>query len=155
MTTRLVSANTRAASRSIVVLPTAGRPSSRTARAGFDEVLDDRDRAKDGPTDAARQPDDLAHPIADRGNPVQRARDAGAVVRIEFADAVHDPVDVFPGDLAVAQDDFSIGIARRRHSPQVQNDLEQVIAPVHCVHRRPDVGKNLHQGIQVIDDGLC
>ena len=62
MITRLrrSSASTRATSRSIVVLPTPGRPSSRMLLARLDEVADDVDRAEDGPADAAGQADDLA-----------------------------------------------------------------------------------------------
>src|SRR5207342_781731 len=47
---------------------------------GLDEVLDDLDRAVDGPPDPAGQPDDLAVPIADRADPMERPLDPGPVV---------------------------------------------------------------------------
>ena len=42
----------------------------------LDEVVDDVDRAVDGPPDPAGQPDDLAAPVADRADPVERPLDA-------------------------------------------------------------------------------
>ncbi len=73
ITTRLLSASTRAASRSMVVLPTPGRPSKQDALAALDDVLDDVDGAVDGAADAAGQADDVAAPVADGGDAVQRA----------------------------------------------------------------------------------
>ncbi len=61
-TTRLstTSARTRAASRSMVVLPMPGRPMMSTDLPGLHQVLDDLDGAEHRATDAARQADDLA-----------------------------------------------------------------------------------------------
>ena len=103
MTTRLVSARMRAASRSMVVLPTPGRPRSRMLLPRLDDVLDDVDRAVDRPADAAGQADDVPAAVADGGDAVQRALDAGAVVGVELADARDDVVDVLAGDLALEQ----------------------------------------------------
>ena len=105
MTTRLSSssASTRAASRSIVVLPMPGRPMIRIALARLDQVADDLDRAEDGAADAAGQADDLAAAVADGRDAVQRALDAGAVVVAERADVIDDVLDVLLGDLALEQ----------------------------------------------------
>ena len=101
MTTRLrgrsgalPSASTRATSRSIVVLPTPGRPSEQDALAGLDDVLDDVDRAVDRAAHAARQAHDVPAPVANGGDAVQRALHAGAIVRVELADARHHQIDV-------------------------------------------------------------
>ena len=70
---------------------------------GLDEVVDDLDRAVDGPPDPAGQPDDLAVPVADRADPVERPLDAGPVVVAERADVLDDVGDVGLGDLAIEQ----------------------------------------------------
>ena len=100
MTTRLCrsSASTRAISRSIVVLPTPGLPSSRM-------LLPDSTMSRmmamvpktARPTRQVR-PIDPALAVADRRDAVQRALDAGAVVVAELADAAHHVVDVFLAD---------------------------------------------------------
>ena len=104
-TTRLPrsSASTRAASRSIVVLPMPGPAHDQDRLPGLDEVVDDLDRAVDGAPDPARQPDDLAAPVADRADPVERPLDAGPVVVAERADVVDDVGDVGLGDLAIEE----------------------------------------------------
>ena len=57
MTTRLVSARTRAASRSIVVLPSPGAEQQH-ALAAVDQVLNDVDRAVHRASDAAGEADE-------------------------------------------------------------------------------------------------
>ena len=68
-----------------------------------DNVLHDLDRAIDGAADAARQANHLAAPVADAGDAVQRAGDAGAVVVVEIANAIDDLVDLDMADLALVQ----------------------------------------------------
>ena len=65
------------------------------ALARFDDVLDDVDGAVDGAPDAQRQPHDVPAPVADGGDAVQCALDAGAVVRVELTDAFVDVGDLF------------------------------------------------------------
>ena len=101
MTTRLSSssASTRAASRSIVVLPMPGRPMMRMDWPDSTRSLDDLDGAEDGPPDAAGEAHDLAVAVADGADAVQRALDAGAVVLAEGAHVVDDVLDVARLDL--------------------------------------------------------
>ena len=54
----------------------------------------DLDGAEDRAPDAAGEADDLAAPVADGRDAVQRALDAGAVVLAERADVVDDVLDV-------------------------------------------------------------
>src|SRR5579862_6356347 len=64
------------------------------AAPGFDDVANDGDRAEYGTTDPAGYADDPTLSIANRGDAVQGALDAGAIVVAEDADALHDVVDV-------------------------------------------------------------
>ena len=70
---------------------------------GLDEVVDDLDRAVDGPPDPAGQPDDLAVAVADGADAVERPLDAGAVVVAERPDVLDDEGDVGLADLAIEQ----------------------------------------------------
>ena len=76
---------------------------------GLDEVVDDLDRPVHRPPDPAGQADDLAVPVADRADPVERALDAGAVVIAERADVVDDVGDVGLDDLALEELDLAVG----------------------------------------------
>ena len=84
-------------------LADAGAAQQQDALPALDDVADDVDRAEDGPADAAGQADHLAGPIADGGDAVQGALDAGAVVVAEGADALDDVGDVGLDDLAVEE----------------------------------------------------
>ena len=96
ITTRLRSSlSTRAHSRSIVVLPTPGRPSKQIDFPLRIDVEDDVDRAVDRAADAARQADDLPRAVADRADPMQRLLDAGAVVGAERREPRDDVRHVF------------------------------------------------------------
>ena len=104
MTTRLrSSASTRAHSRSIVVLPTPGRPEQADRLAAADHVEDDVDRAVHRAADAARQADDPAGAIADRADAVQRLLDAGPVVGAERREPRSDVRDIFRRHRGFAQ----------------------------------------------------
>ena len=128
MTTRLPrsSASTRAHSRSIVVLPIPGGPSSRIDFPLIDEVVDDLDRAVDGPADAAGQADDLARAVADGADAVERPLDAGAVVVAERPDVLDDVVDVGVADARRVEDRPRCREARLRHAAEVEHDLDQI-----------------------------
>jgi hypothetical protein len=84
----------------------AGPPEEKDALPGAHQVLDDADRAKHGAADTAGETDDLALPIADARDAMQRALDAGAVVRVELADA-RDDVSRPLSNLSVAKDNLS------------------------------------------------
>ena len=71
------------------------------ALARFDDVLDDVDGAVDGAPDAQRQPDDVPAPVADGGDAVQGALDAGAVVGVEFTDAFDHVGDLLRVDFRI------------------------------------------------------
>ena len=64
---------------------------------------------------------------------MQRAFDTRTVVGIEVADAFYDIVDVFPNDLLVAQGQLFVYIAGCRHSPDIQDDLEQIVGPIDLI----------------------
>ena len=93
---------------------------------GLDEVVDDLDRAVDGAADAARQADDLAGPVANGADAVERPLDAGPVVVAERADVVHHVLDVRLGDLALEQGHLAVHEPRLGPPPQVHHDLDQL-----------------------------
>ena len=107
--------------------------------ARLDDVFDDVDGAIHGATDAQRQPDDRAQPVADGRDAVQRALEPGAVVGVERTDALVHVVDFFAGDFLVAQNDFVVNEAGGRHAAQVEDDFEQVITVVDLLHRMADI----------------
>ena len=94
---------------------------------GLDEVVDDLDRAVDGPPDPAGQPDDLAVPVADRADPVERPLDPGPVVVAERPDVVDDVGDVGLADLAIEQRHLAVREARLRPAAEVEDDLDEVL----------------------------
>ena len=75
---------------------------------GLDEVVDDLDRAVDRPSDPAGQPDDLAVPIADGADPMERSLDPRPVVVAERADVLDDVGDVGLVDLALEQGHLAV-----------------------------------------------
>ena len=92
---------------------------------GLDEVVDDLDRAVDRPADPAGQPDDLAVPVADRADAVERPLDARPVVVTERADVLDDEGEVGLHDLAVEEHHLRIGEACLRPAAEVHDDLDQ------------------------------
>ncbi len=128
-------------------------PQDQHGLAGLDDVLDDVHRAVHGAAHAQRQTHNVGAPVADGGDAVQRALDAGAVVGVELARAVVHVVDLGPRHLDLAQSDLAVHKARRRHAPQVQDDLQQVFAVVRLLHGRPDICRqNIQEGLQVVGD---
>ncbi len=136
-------------------LADARPPEQQHALAAGDDVLDDVDRAVHGPADAAGQSDDARMAVADRRDAVQRAFDAGAVVGVELADARHDKFDILAGDLAFEQHAFAVDVARRRHAPDIEDHLHQL---VEAVDLRQALDDGRRQGaehhIQVVGDAL-
>ena len=92
-----------------------------------DDILDDLDGAEDGTADATGQTDHLAAAVADAGDTVQRAGNAGAVVVVKRADTVNHLVDLDTTDFAVAQHALAIDITGSGHAAQVHHDLQQGI----------------------------
>ena len=118
----------------------------------LDEVVDDLDRAVDGPPDPAGQPDDLAVAVADRADAVERPLDAGAVVVAERPDVLDDEGDVRLDDLAVEQAHLRIREAGLRPAAEVHDDLDQGVAIRQGVDRGHDLGRQgSEQGVEVVD----
>ncbi len=90
----------------------------------FDQVLDDIHRAIDGASHAQSESHHRAAPVADGRDAVQRAFDAGAVVRVELTDALIDIIDLGPRDFRLADIEFIIHKARSGDSPQVEDDFQ-------------------------------
>ncbi len=115
--------------------------------------LDDGDGAIDGAAHAACQPHDVALAVADGGDAVQGAGDAGAVVGVELADLLDHVLDLACRDLRLAQHHLAVRVAGSGHAPQVEDHLQQVVAPPDCLHGGADVGgKDGHEGVQVVCD---
>ena len=73
------------------------------------------------------RPDDLAAPIADGADAVERALDAGAVVIAERADVIDDVLDVLLVDLAVEQDLLAAAAeARLGSAAEVHDHLDEL-----------------------------
>ncbi len=138
MTTRLRSSeSTRAHSRSIVVLPTPGRPEQTDRLAAAQHVEQDVDRSVDGPADAAGEADDLAGAVANRADAVQRLLDAGAVVGAERRDARADVRDVFVAYRRVGEILEVALEARFGRAPEVEHDFDDVFDVVETDERLP------------------
>ena len=88
------------------------------------QVLDDIERPEHGPSDPAGQADDAAGAVAERGDAVQGARDAGPVVVAERADAFHHKGDGFGIDRLGSQIGGLGDIARLRWTAQVEDDFQ-------------------------------
>src|SRR5207244_6799359 len=93
-----------AASRHLRRLAYARAPKKRDALPADDHVLDDVDRAGDGPADPAGDTHDLAAAIADHRDAMQRALDAGPVVVTERSDPARDELEVFRGGRRLLED---------------------------------------------------
>ena len=94
---------------------------------GLDEVVDDLDGPEDRPADAAGEADDLAAPVADGADAMERALDAGAVVVAEGADVVDDVLQVGLDDLALEEHGLAAAAEASLRAPaEVHHDLDQV-----------------------------
>ena len=118
----------------------------------LDEVVDDVDRAVHGAPDAAGQPDDLAGPVADGADPVERPLDAGPVVVTEQPDVLHDVGDVGVVDLALEEFHLGIGEARLGSAPEIHDDLDQRGPIRQGVDGGDDLGREgREERVQVVD----
>ena len=89
------------------------------------KIADDRDRAVDRAADAAGETDDLARSIADRGDAMQRALDAGAIVVAEMTDALSDEPKVLASDVDLAEIDLFFLKSSFGRATKIQHDLDQ------------------------------
>ncbi len=134
-------------------LANAGFAEQEQALAGFDQVLDDIDGAVDGATHAAGEPDDMPAAVADGGDAVQGALQAGAVIGIEFADAGNDVVDLLVGDLFFGEDDLAIHEERHRDAAEIEDDLEEIIGIIGAGDGfSEDRRQDAEQRLQVVGD---
>ena len=121
----------------------------------LDEVVDNLDRAVDGPPDPAGQPDDLAVPVADGADPMQRPLDPGAIVVAERADVLDDIGDVGLVDLAIEEDHLAVREAGLRTAPEIEHDLDQVVLGRQPVDGRDDLRREGRQEQLEVVHGLA
>jgi hypothetical protein len=109
------------------------------AATGFDDVADDGHGAEDGPPDAAGDADDAPLAIANRGDAVQRAFDARAIVVAEGANALDDIVDVFLANGVRREQHFAPGHPRLGFATQVHDHFEEIAPILKRLERVADV----------------
>ena len=88
-----------------------------------------------------RQADDLAGPVADRTDPVERPLDPGPIVVSERPDVVDDVGDVGFGDLPLEEHFLAVGEACLRAPAQVEDDLDQRLLVRQGVNGGDDFGR--------------
>src|SRR5207245_8325835 len=113
----------------------AGAAEHQDALAGLHHVAHDVNRAVDGAPDAAGEADDAPAAVADRGDPVQRALDAGAVVLPELTHAGGDVLQVVVVHKAVGQVEDALWIACLGLPAEIEDDLEQILRVVLILDR--------------------
>src|SRR5690606_7892514 len=92
-------------------------------------------------------------PVADAGDAVERALNAGAVVVAEFTDVRDDVLDVALGHLPFAEHDLPAGEPRLRQAPQVHDHFQQLVSVRTVADRLADVRRQrVQQQVQVIRD---
>ena len=119
--------------------------------ARLDNILDDIHRAINGAPDPASQTDDMAAPVAQAGDAVQSPLQTGSVIPIKFSDPLNHMIKFCSGDFLLNQDLLALDVARSRDTPQVEDDLEQVIVIIGFMDGFDNItGQNPQQGIQVV-----
>ena len=111
-------------------LADAGASQQEDAAAGLGEVVDDLDGAEDGPSDARGEADDFALAVADGGDAVEGALDAGAVILAEVADALGDELEVVGGDVAALDHHLAVEETGGGGTAEVEDDFEQLVEVV-------------------------
>ncbi len=82
---------------------------------------------------------------------MQGAFDTSTVVRVKFAHAFIHVVQFSTRYFSFAQREFAVHKTDRGDAPQVQNDLEQVLAVVCFFHRMADVKReNIEESVEVV-----
>ena len=93
---------------------------------GLDEVVDDLDRPVDRPPDPAGQPDDLAVPVADRADPVERPLDARPGCRRRSVPMWSTTWAMSASSISRSRSvDLAVREARLRPAAEVEDDLDQ------------------------------
>jgi hypothetical protein len=95
------------------------------AFARLDQIANDGNRSVDRAADAAREADNLAAPVPNRGDSMQRAFDACAVVVAKLTDSRGDVLDLLPGDIGFADVEFSVLEAGFGTSAEIHDDLDK------------------------------
>ena len=99
-----------------------------------------------------RQTDDLAVPVADRADAVERPLDAGPVVVAERPDVLDDVADVGLRDLALQERDLAVGEARLGPPAEIEDHLDQRLLVGQRVDGLDDLRRQRRQqGIEVVD----
>ena len=75
-------------------------------------------------TDTTGETDDIATPVANGRDAVQRTLNARAIVGVEFADAGLHMVDVFPGHGVFAENALTVGVTDGGPTAQIQNHFQ-------------------------------
>src|SRR5690606_30522862 len=122
-------------------LADAGAAQEQHALARADDVLDNVNGAEYGPAHTARQPDHIPFAIADRGDAVQRAIDAGAVVGVELTDLSYHRVDGILRNVLFGEDLLAVGVACGWHAAQVEDHFDQVVVAPDLHDDRGDLGR--------------
>jgi len=120
-------------------LADARAPQQQDALPADDHVLDDVDRAGDGPADPAGDAHDLAAAIADHRDAVERALDASPVVVTERSDPARDELEVFRGDRRLVEDHLVVGKAGLGLAAQVEHHFQQQTLVIEAFDRPVDV----------------
>ena len=92
--------------------------------AGLDEVAHHLAGARHGAPDAAREADDVASTVADRGDPVQRPRDTAAVVVAELGDLRDHLRELGVFHLDLVEVELLLAVARGRTASEVEDHLD-------------------------------
>src|SRR6185503_5554572 len=100
---------------------------------------------------AQREPDHGSAPVADGRDAMKCALDTGAVIRVKLAHAFIHVVQFGARYFGLAQFKLAIHKTDGGDAPQIQNDLEQVLAIVCFFHRMADVKReDIEESIEVV-----
>ena len=129
----------------------------------LEEVAREAGRALHTAPDAEREPHDAPSAVADRGDAVQCARDARAVVFAEGRDLGDDLLDLLVLHAFRGQHDLAGGVAGRGDAPEVEDYLEEPIETVTAhrfgdARRQPldeqlDLGQCCRVGVRPLSSG--
>src|SRR5690606_32550265 len=131
----------------------ARRAEQQDVAAALDQVADRLDRAEDGAPHAQGEADDPSLAVANGGDAVEGAFDAGAVVAGEGAQLPHDVVDVVLADDLGPQVRHAAGKARLGHAPQIHHDFDEVLVRDGPKLALEPLGQLLHEDAQVVGCG--
>ena len=91
--------------------------------------------------------------VADGGDAVQRALDAGAVVVAKFPNPPDSKRQIVSRDHLLTENDVALWKASRWNPPEIEDNLEQIRALVKAVYRLDNTrGERGEKGTEVIGD---